>query len=248
VLKNCLIAVGHPGVAQVFQPAVPPIFNRPGRDGALRRPRPRAAGGSGYGVIITISGFPRLNGAGTAQRAIPTRQLAFTLIELMLVMALLTIVIAVSAPSLSNFFRGRTLDSEARRFVSLTRYGQSRAVSEGIPMTLWIDTRRGTYGLRQEPGYTDQDTQAVDLVLGPALRLAVADLPGVGAQPVRASLAQPADPNIATLRFQPDGFIDPSSPRSVVLSEDIGDSIWITQTRNRLNYEIHTNTIPNSAR
>src|SRR5689334_18148384 len=53
---------------------------------------------------------------------------AFTLIELILVMALLAIVMAVSAPALSNFMRGRTLDSEARRFVSLTRYGQSRAV------------------------------------------------------------------------------------------------------------------------
>ena len=39
---------------------------------------------------------------------------AFTLIELILVMALLVIVMAVSAPALSNFFRGRTLDSEAR--------------------------------------------------------------------------------------------------------------------------------------
>src|SRR5437667_3469223 len=61
---------------------------------------------------------------------------AFTLIELILVMALLVIVMAVSAPALSNFFRGRTLDSEARCFMSLTRYGQSRAVSEGIPMVL----------------------------------------------------------------------------------------------------------------
>src|SRR5437763_11469882 len=63
---------------------------------------------------------------------------AFTLIELILVMALMSIVIALIAPSLSNFFRSRTLDSEARRFVSLTRYVQSRAVSEGIPMMVWI--------------------------------------------------------------------------------------------------------------
>src|SRR5207249_2115896 len=56
---------------------------------------------------------------------------AFTLIELILVMALLAIVLAVSAPALSTFFQGRTLDSEVRRFLSLTRYGQSRAVSEG---------------------------------------------------------------------------------------------------------------------
>src|SRR5437773_775638 len=46
---------------------------------------------------------------------------AFTLVELILVMALLGIVLAVSAPSLSNFFHGRTLDSEARRLMALTR-------------------------------------------------------------------------------------------------------------------------------
>src|SRR6266540_3620386 len=55
---------------------------------------------------------------------------AFTLIELLLVMALLLLVFGVTLPSLKGFFRGRNLDSEARRFLSLTRYGQSRAVSE----------------------------------------------------------------------------------------------------------------------
>src|SRR5437867_13133540 len=81
------------------------------------------------------------------------RRDGFTLIELILVMALLAIVMAFSAPALTSFFRGRTLDSEARRFMALTRYGQSRAISEGVPMMLWIDTRRGTYGLQEEPGY-----------------------------------------------------------------------------------------------
>src|SRR5438128_11617175 len=64
------------------------------------------------------------------------QQAAFTLIELILVMALLMIVLAVSAPSLQGFFKGRNLDSEARRILGLTKYGQSRAVSEGIPMLL----------------------------------------------------------------------------------------------------------------
>src|SRR5437899_9787950 len=85
---------------------------------------------------------------------------AFTLIELILVMALLGIVLAVSAPALSNFFRGRTIESEARRFMALTHYAQSRAVSEGIPMSLCIDTRRGIYGLRQATGYTEVDNKA----------------------------------------------------------------------------------------
>src|SRR5882762_3727281 len=106
----------------------------------------------------------------------------FTLIELMLVMAMLLIVLGVAAPSLSNFFRGRTLDSEARRFVSLTRYGQSRAVSEGVPVVLWIDAKQGAYGLKQGAGYTDLDTKAVNFDLNKDLVIEVTDLPSQTAQ------------------------------------------------------------------
>ena len=175
-------------------------------------------------------------------------QCAFTLIELILVMALLVIVIAVASPSLSRFMRGRTLDSEARRFVSLTRYGQSRAVSEGVPVVLWINTRQGSYGLRQEAGYTDQDTKAVDFLLGKDLRLEVAGLPAQLGPLAQARATRQTDPNTPMLRFPPDGFIDETSPQSVVLRDQSGESIWITQSRNRLNYEIHTNIFRASVR
>src|SRR6266487_5214425 len=109
------------------------------------------------------------------------RASGFTLIELILVMAMLAIVISVALPSLKGFFRGRNLDSEARRFLSLTRYGQSRAVSEGVPMVLWIDTRRGAYGLQQQSGYTDTDSNAVKFALSEELRVEV-QTPVVGMQ------------------------------------------------------------------
>jgi len=156
-------------------------------------------------------------------------------------MALLVIVIAVASPSLSRFMRGRTLDSEARRFVSLTRYGQSRAVSEGVPVVLWINTRQGSYGLRQEAGYAEQDAKAVDFLLGKDLRLEVASLPAQLGPLAQARATRQTDPSTPMLRFPPDGFIDETSPQSVVLRDQRGDSIWITQSRNRLNYEIHTN-------
>lgn len=181
-------------------------------------------------------------------RSAEARRCAFTLIELILVMALLAVVLAVAAPSLSNFFRGRTIDSEARRFVSLTRYGQSRAVSEGVPMVLWIDTKQRTYGLKQESGYTEQDTKAVDFELGKDLRVEVADVLPRSSQTSQSSQRPQTDPNVPTLRFQPDGFIGEASPQSVVIREQTGESIWITQSRNRLNYEIHTNATRNALR
>ena len=64
---------------------------------------------------------------------------AFTLIELVVVMVLLGIAAALVAPHMASFFRGRVLNSEARRLLALTHYGQSRAVAEGVPVLLWID-------------------------------------------------------------------------------------------------------------
>lgn len=163
----------------------------------------------------------------------------FTLIELILVMAMLLIVLAVSAPALSNFFRGRTLDSEARRFLSLTRYGQSRAVSEGVPMILWIDAKNGTYGLEEEASYAAVDPKAVELELGKDLQVEVADLGAGRVSSSRANRRQRPE-----IRFLPDGFIDERSPQSVVLREGDEPPIWITQSLNGLNYEIETNRVP----
>jgi Tfp pilus assembly protein FimT len=170
------------------------------------------------------------------------------LIELILVMALLAIVIAVSAPALSNFFRGRTLDSEARRFVSLTRYGQSRAVSEGIPMMVWIDTRLGAYGLEPEPGYGVLDHNAPSFALTNELRIAVADWPVLSSQSAQAQQTGQPDPNRPRLHFQPDGFIGESSPKTVEIRDKTGKSIWITQSRNWRNYEIDINASQNALR
>src|ERR1039457_2497882 len=67
---------------------------------------------------------------------------AFTLVELILVLALLVIVTSLVAPAMSNFIRGRALDSEARRLFALMHAGQSRAVSEGLPVLLWVDEKQ----------------------------------------------------------------------------------------------------------
>src|ERR1035437_4145222 len=112
-------------------------------------------------------------GSGRAARSAHRARRGFTLIELILVMALLTVVISLTAPRLSRFFHGRRLDSEARRLLALTRSGQSRAVSEGIPMDLWVDTEQGRFGLEAEPSYDTTDPQAVDFTLDGGLELEV---------------------------------------------------------------------------
>src|SRR6266705_2131210 len=101
---------------------------------------------------------------------------AFTLIELILVMTVLTIAVSLTAPSLANFFRGRSLDSEARRLLALTRQGQSRAVSEGIPMELWVDATRGAYGLEAEPTYEQTDPKAQEFTLDSGMQIEIASV------------------------------------------------------------------------
>jgi prepilin-type N-terminal cleavage/methylation domain-containing protein len=175
----------------------------------------------------------------------------FTLIELILVMALLTIVISLTAPRLSRFFHGRTLDSEARRLLALTRSGQSRAVSEGLPMDLWVDADQGTFGLEAEPSYETSDPQRVDFTLDGGLQLEVVHKIVVaptttmntlnpGQQPSTASVPRVllVHASLPTIRFLPDGSISETSPQVLRLTDQDGASLWVRQSRDRVSYEI----------
>lgn len=164
---------------------------------------------------------------------------AFTLVELIVVMTLLAVVISVSAPMLGKFFRGRTLDSEARRLLALTRYGQSRAASEGVPMVLWTEANERTYGLQMEQGYEETDTKAVGFELGKDVELDVVQADGIGGLTTGWQ---------AVIRFQPDGSISEGSAEGLRVIDLDGAEIWLVRSLNRLNYEISTNALANGSR
>jgi type II secretion system protein H len=180
----------------------------------------------------------------------PSRTSAFTLIELIFVMALLTILVSVAAPQLSQFFRGRTLDSEARRLLALTRSGQSRAVSEGLPMDLWVDVDKKEFGLAAEPSYETSDPQAVEFTLDGALQIEVVSktttTPGTTMTLNRTRQTSVASTprvrlvraNLPTIRLLPDGSIGETSPLMLRLTSADGGSLWLAQSRDGLSYEI----------
>jgi len=174
---------------------------------------------------------------GKANAPIPSNgrdgRSAFTLIELILVMALLMIVISVSAPSLSRFFRGRTVEYEARRLVSLTRYGQSRAVSEGVPMVLWVDLISRTCSLREDETFSVQreDPKAIDYELADGLKVEVPD-------PRSVQYSR------AIIRFLPDGSYGANSFEALRIQNDRDESLWITRSENRLHYEVRSEINP----
>jgi Tfp pilus assembly protein FimT len=161
------------------------------------------------------------------------------LIELILVMALLTIVTSLAAPSMSRFFRGRAFNSEARQLLSLTRAGQSRAVSAGFPMLLWFDSQERAYGLQEEGtvqsgNAQEADPKAVEFVFGDALQI----------QPGESVPMTVNGRSLPAIRFLPDGTADEDSPVTVQLTGSDGETLWLVQTTNRLSYEIRNTDRP----
>ena len=159
----------------------------------------------------------------------PCRRRAFTLIELILVLALLVIITSLAAPAMSNFIRGRALDSEARRLLALMHAGQSRAVSEGMPMVLWVDERQSAYGLEEEAPPEGGDPKAESLTLDENLQIAVLNL---------SSSATTSFHHLPAIRFLPDGRIDEDSPQTLRLTSAGGSALWLVESRNRMGYEI----------
>ena len=162
------------------------------------------------------------------QRNKPQAPCAFTLIELVLVMSLLVVAVCLVAPRMSDFVRGRALDSEARRLLALTDAGQARAVSEGMPMVLWFNPKQNVCGLQEETPPKGGDLKAENVIISDSVQIA----------PVtKASLGATTFNNLPAIRFLPDGTIDENSPQKLQLTEG-NDALWLIQLQNRTGYEI----------
>lgn len=153
---------------------------------------------------------------------------AFTLVELILVMVLFVVAISIAAPKMSSFVRGRALDSEARRILAIAHEGQSRAVSEGMPMVLWIDDKNNGYGLEEETPGKDGDTKAENYTADENVQVAVMSLNGTAT----------TFKNLPAIRFLADGTVDENSPQMVKLTGSTGGELWLLESADRRGYEI----------
>ena len=152
-------------------------------------------------------------------------------------MVLLLVVASLVTPRMSSFFRGRALNHEARRMLSLINYGQSRAIAEGVPVVLWIDTGKSSYGLEIQSGYTTGDEHAVEYEAEPSITFETptkTELPESESDDVLLGLPE----NAPVIRFTPDGFIDEVSMPKFVLRQGDEAALEIGLTPNRLRYEI----------
>lgn len=149
----------------------------------------------------------------------------FTLIELICVLAILAAVITVSAPSLSGFFKGRSLHEESRRFLALTRYARSDAVSTSVPVELWIDGLTGDYGLRRMITYSEEEASPIEYQLDKNLEFELDD-------------AYLDEEGRATLVFQPDGSMDKENPEEIAIRENDMEGIVFRKSDSGMEYVI----------
>jgi len=164
---------------------------------------------------------PRPSGYGAARRR------GLTLIELIAVMGLLAIVMGFSAPVLSRFFRGRSLEEEGRRLLALTRFARSEAISRSVPMELWINVDARAYGLRAQAGYeSGEESKPLEYNLQDGLSFDVA----AGAFDQKGE---------ARMVFLPDGAIGEESLESLTIwNADKNDAVEIAKTDPLVGYVI----------
>jgi type II secretion system protein H len=149
----------------------------------------------------------------------------FTLIEFVLVMALLATLMALAAPSLAGSMRQRALDQEAVRFLALTEHARNEAVSRGVPMVIWIEPETRRFGLESKPGHWLLESPNLEFALSPEVRFELDR---------RASIGRSA----ATIEFGPDGWPVWDSLDWVRLVDRQDTGVSIARGTNGWGYEI----------
>ena len=156
----------------------------------------------------------------------PTRSAAgFTLVELILVMALLAIVMAIAAPSLSRSMRQRNLDGEAARLLAATEYARDEAISQGVPMTLWIDPEGRRFGIGPKEGFVGNEKRIREFSVDPDIGFEIANAV------VKRGVVE-------AMEFAPDGTPALTNVESVVLKDRFNSALTLAQTTDGWGYEI----------
>jgi type II secretion system protein H len=150
---------------------------------------------------------------------------AFTLVELILVMALLATVMALSAPSLSRSLRQRHLQDEATRFLALAEYSRNEAVSQGVPMTVWIDPTAQRYGVGAKAGFEGAEARNRDFAVNPDIHFELDKAATNGGV-------------VDAIEFAPDGTPTLASIDAVRLVDRFESVITVARTSDGWGYEI----------
>ena len=149
----------------------------------------------------------------------------FTLVELVVVMALLAIVAALSAPTMSRSIRARNLNGEAVRFIAATEYGRDEAVSQGVPMTVWIDPATQRFGVEPRAGFEGIESRSREFAVNADIHFEMDSAAAGG------GIVQVAE-------FAPDGVPGTSSLETVRLVDRFDSEVIVVRTKDGWGYEI----------
>lgn len=148
----------------------------------------------------------------------------FTLIELILVMALLVGLIALAAPRLKLFLKQRHLEAEAERFVAAIEFARAQAVNTGIPMQVTIDPEREEFSIMPIIGfYTIDQIYTYKLASGVHFIKELLKAQGVISRLRNSSGAY-------SIVFHPDGSLDPESLYTVGFEDDGGRRLFVVSS------------------
>ncbi len=161
---------------------------------------------------------------------VPSRRSAFTLVELILVMAVLATILAIVAPMISRSMRDKNLDQQASRLLALTEYSRDEAASQGVPVVVWVDPDTRHFGADVKTGYNADAMRAKEYTLP-------ADL---GFDPPQGGVASKAGGHgFDVAEFAPDGTLDPSSATALrIVNVARKTGVNVNQTADAYGYEI----------
>lgn len=144
------------------------------------------------------------------------RRGAFTLLELIAVLVLISTVLAIAAPSLRGFVHGRQTADTALRMLSLTRLARSRSASLGCVHRLNVDAESGTYWLTMQRAGAFVEIQSAHgrkyhLPTGVSVTL---DSPSAEEQ-------GRGEDDVPHIQFYPDGRCDPATIELTGSQQDV---------------------------
>jgi prepilin-type N-terminal cleavage/methylation domain-containing protein len=126
---------------------------------------------------------------------------AFTLLELVLVLAIISLTILAAAPALQQFTHGQSVGNTAAQFISTTQFARSQAVSDGTTYRLNIDANAGRWWLTMDDG---NNFVAVDASYGANFTVPT---------DVRIESSIPVVDGSQVIEFDPSGRSDAASVR-----------------------------------
>jgi type II secretion system protein H len=138
---------------------------------------------------------------------------AFTLLELILVLAIIAIVVGMAVPRLLGFAHGRRSVQCADQIVALLHYARAQAMTRGVPYRMNLDSGNGTYWLTMQ-----QDDGRFDLLsheLGQRFQ---------APDGTRLSWNAPMQQDGQYIQFRPNGRADPAQ---IQIQDNDGQTIVI---------------------